>query len=132
MRFHSPHLLPDIFFQVVEGVEMDRRTGWCSHLLGEFFLEFIFAHFQQPTVSVVDDDELLRVEQVVRDDERAKSIVSGNPSGVADHVGIAGMQAQAMLEKNAGIHAGQHGDMAFGADGQVSQGEIAGESFVGL
>jgi hypothetical protein len=40
------------------------------------------------------------------------------------------MQPQAVLEQNAGVHAGQHGDTALGADGEISQGEIAGEDFV--
>jgi hypothetical protein len=40
------------------------------------------------------------------------------------------MQAQAVLEQDAGIHAGQHGDVALRADRQISQREIARERFV--
>ncbi len=37
-----------------------------------------------------------------------------------------------MLEKDAGIHAGEYGDVPLGADGEISQLEIARERFVGL
>jgi hypothetical protein len=42
------------------------------------------------------------------------------------------MQAQAMLEEDAGIHAGQHGDVAAGTDSEISESEIAGEGLVGF
>jgi hypothetical protein len=42
------------------------------------------------------------------------------------------MQSQAMLEQDAGIHAGQHGDVALGADGEISKLEIVREGFVCL
>jgi hypothetical protein len=35
-----------------------------------------------------------------------------------------------MLEKNARVHAGEHGDMALGPDGEFAQGEIAREFFI--
>ena len=81
---------------------------------------------------MVDDNELLRIKQMVGNDQRSQRIVGGDAAGIADHMGIAGMQAQAMLEQNTGIHAGQDSDVALGADGEISEGEIAGESFVGL
>ena len=103
-----------------------------SHLLGEAGFQFILAHFQQAAVRVVDDDEFLGVEQVMGDDERADGVGGGDASGVADHVGVAGVQAETVLEENAGIHAGEDRDVALGADGELAQGEIGGESFVGL
>ena len=103
-----------------------------SHLHGETRLQFVFAQVQQAAVGVVDDDELLRVEQVVRHDQGAKSIVRGDAPGVADHVGVTGMQPEAVLEKNARVHAGQDGNVPLGADGEISQSEIAGEGFVGF
>ena len=66
------------------------------------------------------------------DDQRAQGVVGGDAAGVADHVGITGMQAQAMLEQDAGVHAGQHSDVAARADGEISELEIAREDFVGL
>jgi hypothetical protein len=37
-----------------------------------------------------------------------------------------------VLEQDAGIHAGQHGDVPLGADSQISQLEVAREGFVGF
>jgi hypothetical protein len=42
------------------------------------------------------------------------------------------MEAQAVLEEDAGIHAGEDGDVAFGADGELAQFEIGREGFVGF
>ena len=74
---------------------------------------------------MVDDDEFLGVEQVMGDDEGADGIVGGDASGVADHVCVAGMQAEAVLEQDAGIHAGEDRDVALGADREIAQVEIA-------
>ena len=54
------------------------------------------------------------------------------PSGVADHVRVAGLQSQAMLEQDAGIHAGQHGHVPLRADCKIAQLEIARELLVGF
>ena len=48
---------------------------------------------------------------------RERGVGGGDASGVADHVRVAGMQAEAVLEQDAGIHAGQDRDVALGTDG---------------
>ena len=130
MRFHALHLETYVLFQVIEGVEVLGLVRAGSHLFSEARFQFIFADFEQAAIGVVDDDEFLRVEQMMGDDERAEGVVCGDAAGVADHVGVPGMQAEAVLEEDAGIHAGQHGDVALGADSEISQGEIASEGFV--
>jgi len=132
MRFYAQHLEAHVRFEIVEGVEVRRFLCGDSHLLGQARFQFILAHFQQAAVGVVDDDEFLRVEQVMGDDQGAQGVVGGDAAGVADHVCVTGMQAEAMLEQDAGIHAGEDRDVAAGADGEISQSEIAGESFVGF
>ena len=132
MRFHALHLKADVRFEIIERMEMRRLTRDNSHLLREFCPQFVLLHFQQAAVGVVDDDELLRVEQMMRNDQRAQGIFGGDASGITDHVRVSGMQAQAVLEQDAGIHAGENRDVAAGADREISQGEVAGESFVGL
>ena len=69
MRPHPPDLLPDVLLQIVKSMKVRRRAGRRSHLLGQPLLELIFAHFQQTAVGVVDDDEFLRVQQVMRNDQ---------------------------------------------------------------
>ena len=98
MRLHTFHLQADVGFEVIEAMEELRFVGGSSHLFRQARLQFVFAHFQQAAVGVVDDDELLGVEQVMRDDQRAQSVVGSDAAGVANHVRVAGMQAQAMLE----------------------------------
>ena len=115
VRFDALHLFAHVSFEVVEGMEVGRLFGIGSHLFDQAGFEFVFTHFQQAAVGVVDDDELLRVEQMMGDDERAQSVFSRDASGVADHVRIAGMEAEAVLEEDAGIHAGQYGHVPLGA-----------------
>lgn len=132
MRFHATHLLADIFFEVVEGVEVSGFGCGGSHFFGQAGFQFVFTHFQQAAVGVVDDDEFLGVEQMMGDDERANGVPGGDATGVADHVRVARAESEAMLEENSGVHAGEHRHVAFGADGEIAQGEIGGEGFVGF
>ena len=81
---------------------------------------------------MVDDDELLGVEEMMRNDERANRVGGGDATGVANHVGVARMQAQAVLEENAGVHTGEDRNVTFGADGEFAQTEIAREILVGF
>jgi thiol-disulfide isomerase/thioredoxin len=129
---HALHLLADVRFQIVEGMEVRGFGRGRSHLFGQPRLQFVFAHFQQAAVGVVDDDEFLRVEQVMGDDQRAQGVVGGDAAGVADHVRVAGMQAQAVLEQDAGIHAGEDGHVALGRTCQISQVKLRAKVFVGF
>lgn len=131
MRLDGSHLLPDIFFEIVKGIKVRGRVGLRSHLFDEAFFQIIFANFQEAAIGVIDDDEFLRIEQVMRDDQRADRIVGGNASGVADHVRVAGTKPEAMFEQDAGVHAGQHGDVTSRADLQVAQVKTARKDFVG-
>jgi hypothetical protein len=120
MRFHALNLPTDVFFEVIESIEMGRLAGNRSRLLGQLRTEFVLFHLQQAAVGVVDDNELLRVEQMVRNNQRADGIVCSYAAGIADHVGIAGAQAETMLEQDAGIHAGKHGGVAPRTDREVA------------
>jgi hypothetical protein len=131
MRLHASYLSADVFFQIIEGIEMGGFAGDGACLLRQPRPQFVFLHLQQAAVSVVDDDEFLCVEQMVRDDQGPQRVLGRDPPGVADHVGVAGMQSQSVLEQDAGIHAGQDGYVTLGADGEISQREIAGEGFIG-
>jgi len=132
VRLHALHLLTDVCFQIIESMEVRRFVRRCPHLFRKPRFQFVLAHLQKSAVGVVDDDELLRVEQVMGDDQGAQGVVGSDAAGVADHVRVAGMQAQAVLEQDAGVHAGEDGDVTPGADGEISEVEIAGKGFVGL
>ncbi len=69
MRLHAAHLLPDILLQIVKSMEMHRRAGSRPHFFRQLLLEFVLPHSQQSAVSVVNDDELLRIQQVMRNNQ---------------------------------------------------------------
>jgi len=71
---------------------------------------------------VIDNDELLSAEQVMGDDQRAEGVFGGDASGVADDVGVAGFEAEELFDGEAGVHAGEHGDVL-----RRRQGERAAE-----
>jgi len=55
---------------------------------------------------VVDQDDLVGVEQVVRDDETADHIVSHHAPRIADDVRVARLEAEQVLYIETRIHAG--------------------------
>ncbi len=80
---------------------------------------------------MIDDDELLRVEQVMRDDQRTDRVIGCDTARIADHVGIPRPETKTMLEQNARVHAGEHSGVAARADLKITQVETAREDFVG-
>ena len=88
MCFHATHLLPDILFQVVKGIEMGRFTGEGSHLRGQMRPQFVFPNPKQSAIRVVDDDEFLRVQQVMGNNQRPDRIFGGNSARIANHMGV--------------------------------------------
>ncbi len=70
MGFHPLYLLPYILFEIIKSMEVRRRAKRRSHLVGQFFLQLIFFHFQEAAIRMVDDDELLGVEQVMGNNQR--------------------------------------------------------------
>jgi hypothetical protein len=68
VRLHPAYLLSDVLFQIIKGMEVRRSAERRSHLLRQLPFKFIFTNLQQSTVRVVDDDEFLGVEQVMRND----------------------------------------------------------------
>jgi len=117
MRLHFAHLLAHILFQVIEGIEVGGLAGNRPHLVRELRTQLVFIYLQQTAIGVIDDDELLRVEQVMRHDQRADGIVGSDAAGVADHVRVSGTESEAVFEEDAGVHAGEHGGVASRAHG---------------
>ena len=91
MGFYTAYLLADVLFQVIESVEMPWRAVGRAHFVREPLFQFVFANFQQAAIRVVDDDELLGVQEMMRNDQGAKRIFGGDAAGIADHVCVAGV-----------------------------------------
>ena len=132
MGFYALDLLAYVGFEIVEGVEVGGGAERGAHFFGQRFLQFVFLHPHQAAIGVVDDDEFLGVEQVVGDDQGADRVLGGDASGVADHVGVAGLQAEAAFEEDAGVHASEDSHVAAGANGEISQIEASYKFFVGF
>ncbi len=119
MGFHTLYLLPDIFFQIIKGMEVRRSAKRRSHLVRQFFLQLIFFYFEQAAICMVDDDELLRIEQVMGNDQRAERVFGGNSARIADHVRVAWLQSQTAFKQDSGIHAGENGHSSPWLNGQL-------------
>ncbi len=91
-----------------------RARGLAEQLLGcrvafEAGLQQVVGEGQHAAPCVVDQDELVGVEQVVRDDQAADRVVADHAAGVADDVRISGLQAEQALDVQARVHAGHDG-----------------------
>ena len=82
MRLDPFHLGSHIFLQVIESVEMCRLGGARASFFLESFAQSVVLEGQHAAIGVVDDDELLRAQQVMRNDERPQGIF-----GTRDRVG---------------------------------------------
>jgi len=63
---------------------------------------------QHPAVGVVDQDDLVRAQQALRDRQRPEGVVGDDPARVADHVGLARAQPKDAVDVEAGVHACHH------------------------
>jgi hypothetical protein len=130
MRFYFSHLLPHVRFEIIEGVKVSRIAGDGAHLACQVRPEFVFLHPKQTAIGVVDNDELLRVEQVMRNNQGAQRIVGGYAASIADHVRVPWLQSQAAFKQNSGIHASQDSQAPARPDGQISEVEVPYKFFV--
>jgi hypothetical protein len=79
---------------------------------------------------VVDEDDLVGAEQPLRDDQRANCVVGGDAAGVADDVRLALLEAEYVVDVQAGIHARQHSDMLGGRERKIALRERLGIGLV--
>ena len=90
MRSHLLDLLAHVFFKVIESMEGSGCYGRRSSLLLKFRAQILILKRQHAAVGVIDDDEFLRAEKLVRNDERAQGVLGDDPSGIANDVGVSG------------------------------------------
>ena len=84
------------------GAELGSLEALAEDLPHPFVVEELHA-----AVRVVDDEPLLRAEQLVRDHQRADRIVAGAAAGVADHVRVSLAQARVLGGIEPRVHAGE-------------------------
>ncbi len=124
-------LVPYVFFNVLEGVEERRRNRGGSGAVLDSCPQVLLAGVHQAAVGVVDDHDLFRAQQVMRYHQRAQAVVGHDAAGIADNMGISGLQSQGANRKP-GIHARQDGKLARRARSQCAQFVGAGVNFVGF
>jgi hypothetical protein len=63
---------------------------------------------EHPAVGVTDDERLLGSEEMVRDNERAHSVVAREPAGVSDDVSVAFLEPERTSGVDARVHASEN------------------------
>ena len=127
----------------MNGLDLIRAIDWrtsCSRSLNDsgahcgltpvslfdLLAEVVVGEGQHPAVGVVDQDDLLGPEQPLRDGQGADLVVGDDPAGVADHVGVALVDAEDVRRHHARVHAGHDGDLERGRERQVALVEAVG------
>lgn len=66
------------------------------------------------------EDEFVRVQQVMRDDQAADRVLGDHAAGIADDVRLAGLQSKQVLDVEPRVHAPHHGDTPRRLDGLLA------------
>lgn len=78
----------------------------------QFPLEILIAETKHAAIRVMDDEVLVRAQQVRRNYQRAQRVVGHAPPGVANHMRIAQIQAEKCLRMKPRVHARDDGQPA--------------------
>jgi hypothetical protein len=131
MIFDAGDLAADILLDVFEGVEVRRRDGGDPGLVLEFVEELLVGEGDHAAIGVIDDDEFLRAQQVMGNDQRAQGVFGGDAPGIANDVRVAGLEAEKLLNGEAGVHAGEDGEFFGGGHGEAALVEFGGVLLIG-
>ena len=123
-------LVTHIFIDVLEGVEEGGRDGGGSRAILDSGAQVLFAGVHQAAVGVIDDHDFFRAKEMMGNDEGAKRVFRDDAAGVADDVGVAGLEAESANGK-ARVHTGEYGEFALGARSEFAQLVGARINFVG-
>src|SRR3990170_8771622 len=104
VRPDSLDLRADVLLQVAERVEAD-LCGVRAVLLRQAVLDILVLERQHAAVRVADHEELLRSEELVRNNERTESVLRRDPSCIPDHVGVSLPEPRERMDVDSGIHA---------------------------
>ena len=105
MGSKSRDLGPDEIVEILERTEIDvqRLPG----LLLEAIPKLRLVRPEQPAAGVTDDEDLVRSEELLADDERPDRIVARLPTGVSNDVGVPGPEPESLLDVQPSVHARQ-------------------------
>jgi hypothetical protein len=131
MIFDAGDLAADILLEVFERVEVRRRYGGDAALVLELVEELIVSEGDHAAIGVIDDDEFLCAQQVMRNDQGAQRVFGGDAAGVADDVGVTGFETQKLFDAEARVHAGEDGKFFGRGHGQAALVEFGGVLLIG-
>src|SRR6266700_4150525 len=132
MRFHLLDLLAHVLFKIAESVEGHRRHGSRSRLLLKLRAQIFIFEGQHPAVRMVDDDEFLRAEKLVGNNERPQRVFGHNSSGIPNDVGVSRFQAQDLRDDEPSIHACHDRQLTTWWKRKVSVSKVLRIGFVGF
>jgi tRNA modification GTPase len=130
MRLDSFYLSSHILLQVIEGVEVYRLHRARARLFLQLVAQSFVLEGQHSAVGVVDDDELLRAQEVMRNDERPQRILCRDPACVTDNVCLARLESTNLFDRDSGVHTSQDGELARRRHREMAEFEIAGVGFI--
>ena len=131
MMLDAGDLAADVALEILERMEVIGRDGRETGFFFQFVEELVVGESDHAAIGVIDDDELLGAEQVMRDDQRAERVFGGDASGVADDVGVAGFEAEELFDGEARVHAGEDGEFAGRGHGEAAEIEFGCVFFIG-
>ena len=114
-------LVANVFFHDVKRKESAGR----GHCLGagprdNQSAQLLFATAQESAIGVVNDHDLFRPEQVVRDDQRSNDILGHDATRVSQDMSVACVQSQRLLSQPS-VHAGDNSQMTLRVRRDVPQ-----------
>lgn len=104
------HLVADVLFDILKGIEEGWGDGGGAGAVLDAVAKVVFGSVHQATVRVVNDHDFFGAEQMVGDDEGAQRVVGDDAAGIANDVGVAGLQAHG-ADGEASVHAGEDGQL---------------------
>ena len=98
--------LPDVLVEIGERLQGEARLD--AGVVLDLALHGVVGEREHPAVGVVDQDDLVRAEQALRDGQRPEGVVGDDPARVTDHVSLARPQPEDAVDVEAGVHACHH------------------------
>jgi hypothetical protein len=102
----------------------ESRSGLAPQVILHTGPQLLVREGEHAAVCVMNHQDRVRAEQPLGDDERAQGILCDATAGVADHVGIAQVQAEEGERFEPRVHAGHDGEVASGRHGELTLGEF--------
>jgi len=99
------HGLVDRLVEVMESAKL--HVGLVPAFVPDRLGELCLGSLEQAATGVAEDEHLARPQNGLREGQRAQDVGSRPGAGVAEHVRIAGSEAEQRNGINAGIHAGE-------------------------